>query len=117
MDHLREVIHDNRIILTIVSGVVLISCMAVLATEWNEYNLFMHMYQYIPCPILITTVILEPVRTNVSADIIIGSCYYTRNHPNELQIGDAPKVNTLLWIGIVVGLVGVLWGGWSLRQD
>ncbi len=96
---------------------VLLSCFIVLANQWNSYNLFTKMYQYVPCNVMITTQILQPVLINVSSDILTTTCFHTPNHITELQIGAPPEVNSLLWIGIVFGFVFLAAGVYIHRQD
>jgi hypothetical protein len=112
---LTSLIQDFRLFL-LVGTAILMSCFIVLATQWNSYNLFTKMYQYIPCNVMVTTQILQPVLINVSSDIVTTTCFHTINHINELQIGAPPEINNLLWIGICIGLA-MLFLAWYIHRN
>lgn len=106
MSFILDLIHDQKIGLAVVFFLVFVSCAGVLINEQSNYNLFTSLYNYVPCNVLVTKQIIQPLLINISADLVPTTCFHTHNHPTELQIGSPPPVNALLWIGICLGLAG-----------
>lgn len=116
MSFVIDLLEEYTIGLGLAWFLVFISCAGVLISEQQNYNLFTSMYHYVPCNVQVTTQIMQPVQINVSQDLIPATCFHTPAHPQELQIGAPPPVNSALWAGICLGLFGCLVSGYIYKN-
>lgn len=110
IDCLLELSDGMKIIFTFVFMAIAIICSVEYTNQVESFNVINRLYKYIPCDVRIVQTIISPIEKNVSSQILTMQCFHTYNHANELEIGNPPTVNNLLWIGIIFGFLGFLLG-------
>ena len=115
MESFVDFLKDSKKFLFIVGLVVCLACSGALLTQINNLSIYNIIYAYEPCDIEIKVV--HPVNNNETMQFIHTTCHYVVPYREEMVPGGPPIVNSLLWIGIVIGGIVFLLASWFLYQD